>query len=124
LVGQNAFDANAVSLEERRGSEEKCGRSVVMLVGLDLDIGQSAVVVDSNVEEVIAARLEVPAVLLALTSTQQPVAAARRHTAQLLYVDVDQLPRPVPDVANRNSTGSVEVAEPGISVPAQDCVDG
>ena len=89
----------------RPGQEPGAGRG--LLVGQDLGVGQPGVVVDGDMDEVIANTMAVPGVG---SSAVQPPAAPLRDAAQLLDVDVDQLPGLVTLIAVGAAAGG---AQPG-----------
>ena len=72
-VGHHALDLDAVGGEEARGADQEARAGLAALVGVHLDIGHARVVIDRDVQEVVA----VPAVRRACRgSTAHPVAAA------------------------------------------------
>jgi len=71
------------------------------------------------VEVVIADREAVPGAL-----AEDPVAAAWRDPAKALHVDVDQLARPLPDIADRRTGEAVGVSEATEAIPTKDAVHG
>src|SRR4051794_41279115 len=51
VVGDQAFDGDAVALVERDGAAQKADRGGGFLVGEDFDVGQAGAVVDGDVHE-------------------------------------------------------------------------
>src|SRR3990170_4419106 len=81
-----------------------------------LQVGPPGGVVHRYVDEVVAypSRPSRPADLPA----QEAVPAARRDASQLLDVQVEEFPRPLPDVAHRYRGGAIPVPETGETMTA------
>ena len=90
------------------------------LVGLDLDVGDPAHVVDRDMEEVVAGatRAGRPA-----DRTRDPVATAGGNSADLLNVDVEELTRALADVPDRDGRRAVEIRQAGQAVTSEDLAD-
>ena len=88
-------------------------RALRELVRADRDVGDPARVVDRDVEIVVAA-LGVPASVVA----EDQMTAAGWHPAETLHVDVDQLARSLPDIANRSLGQPICVSETAQAVSA------
>src|SRR5215217_3409819 len=120
IVGQQALDFDAVALEERHRSAQERDRGCRLLVWEHLGVGQTAAVVNGDVDELPAGRLaalavavgEGPVVVLA-----QPVAdalsGAALDAAKPLDVDVDQLAGAGTLVA----AGGLEAETPSLPIP-------
>src|SRR5918994_1789406 len=98
IVGQQALDFDAVALEERHRSAQERDRGCRLLVWEHLGVGQTAAVVNRDVDELPADRLAALAVAVGdgpVVVLAQPVAdalsGAALDAAKPLDVDVDQL---------------------------------
>jgi hypothetical protein len=76
---------------------------------VDLDEGSPARIIDGPVDVVeTGARPR-----CAVAPTAEPMAAASGDPAELLDVDVEQLPRALPDVADGDTRGAIAITQPG-----------
>jgi hypothetical protein len=91
---------------------------------VDLDVGVAGVVVDRDVEVVVAAGTEDPIPARFVGAPEHLPTSAWAHPTELLHVDVDELARPVPLVAHRYRRGTVKVIQTRQAVTAEHRVDG
>ncbi len=105
--------------EERGCLLNEADRAAGLLVGSDGDIRHPGRVVDRDVEVVVSDRVAV-----SRSVAEDPVAAAGRHPAEALDVDVDQLARPLADVADRDSGQAVGMGQAADAVATEDAVHG
>jgi hypothetical protein len=124
-VGHDTLDLDAVSCEEAASVEQKAGCRAVPLVGVDLDEGQATGVIDRHMNVFVARsnRVPVPASAEALLPRQHASATARRNSAELFGVDVDQLAWMLAKVTNWHSSRAVVVMQAAHPVPVQNSVN-
>jgi hypothetical protein len=113
VVGHHPLDTDAMASEEPDGLLDERDRALRELVRADRDVGDPARVVDRDVEIIVAA-LGVPASVVA----EDPMTAAGWYPAETLHVDVDQLARSLPDIANRSPGQPICVSETAQAVAA------
>ncbi len=94
------------------------------LVGHVGDIGEPGVVVDDDLEVVVARTRASSVVRGARRPAEEPVAAAVGDPAELLVVLVDERARVVVDVADRHARQAIGVAQPGVAGPGEDGIHG
>jgi hypothetical protein len=99
-----AFVGDAVAGEPGRGPEQEVGAGRALLVGQNLGVGQPGVVVDGGVDVVVAD----PSAAGLLAAAVDAPAAAGRDPAELLDVEVDQVPGPVAFVAVGGGAGGAD----------------
>jgi len=103
VVGEDAFDVDAVAGEEGDCAAQETGSGFGAFIGEHFDVGEPAVVVDRDVDEVPAGVAGPAAVdrdlALALSAAADAVAGTR-NAAQILDVDVHELARPLTLVAD------------------------
>ena len=87
VVSHDALDDGAPGSEEVSGAHQECRTGVSALVGMNLGVGQTAVIVDRRVHVVVATSGAVAPRL----PTEDPPATARRNAPQLLHIDMNQL---------------------------------
>jgi hypothetical protein len=98
VVGHDALDADAVAGEEVDRPPEEAGRRDCLLVDQHLGVGEAAVVVDRDVDELPAGVADAAAIGgVGVGGLAAPVAgdamAGAQDSAELLDVDVDELAR-------------------------------
>src|SRR5215213_5871675 len=100
VVGQDRFDLDAVATVEGNGAAEEADRGRGFLVGEDFGVGEAAVIVDGDVDELVAdgvasssGLVDVARVVMLSPAADAP-AGATLDPAQLLDVDVDELAGP------------------------------
>jgi len=99
VVGEDALDLDAVAGKEDDGAVEKAGRGRGPFVGEDFGVGETAVVVDGDVDVVPAAEAAAMAVRVGAARASgaawacADALASRLETAELLDVDVNELAR-------------------------------
>ena len=101
VVGEDAFDLDAVAGEEGECALEEADRGGGFFVGEDFGVGETAVVVDGDVDELPADRAPVASGASrrrgrarSRRATADAFAGATLDAAELLDVDVDELARP------------------------------
>src|SRR4051812_8167027 len=101
VVGHHPFDlVDAVVGEVRSAAAEEGRAGSALLVGQDLGVGQSRVVIDQRVHVVVAELAGAVAGGLAGRASQRSPSTASGDAAELLDVYVQQLARPGPLVAD------------------------
>jgi len=108
-VGHDPLDPHPQIGEAlRRVQQEPGGRSSV-LVGEDPEVGHPRVIVHRHVDVVVAH----PDSLVGGggASSQGPMPSSWADASELLHVNVQELTRSVPDVADGNPSGPVRVAQ-------------
>jgi hypothetical protein len=126
VVGHDTFDLDAMAGKEACRLEQEPGCCDVSLVAANLNKGQSARVVDGDVDVVVAGSKRVPSAALseALLFWEHAMSAAGRNSTELLCVDVNQLARMLTDVADRDTGEAVMVAQPTGAMAMKNLVDG
>ncbi len=127
VVGHHCGDGDSRVGEELVGPGPECGGGLLLLIAQDLGVGEAGVVVDSVVEERVAATATAVAVVVSVASlsTQHAVAAAVGDAALLLDVHVHQLPGPGLLVSDRAGPphgqpgGLVEMVQQRHRIPLQ-----
>ena len=105
--------------KNRTVSAMKVTRAVRLLIGPDGDVGDPGRVVDRDMEVVVADRQRVAGSL-----AEQPVAAAGRDAPEALHVDVEQLARPLSDIADGDPGQPVGMGKAAHAVAPEDAVHG
>src|SRR4051812_2157463 len=107
VVGEDAFDSDPVAAEEAKSADEEVGGSERLLVREHFGVGEPAVVVDCDVDELPSDRAVSATVRITATrpvTPWRPAADAFAGTAldssELLDVDMNQLARAALLVAN------------------------
>jgi hypothetical protein len=97
VVGQHALDADAVALVEGDGATKEAGRCCRLLVVEDLGVGEAAVVVDGDMDVLVAdgvadaaGSVGVAAVVV-LPAIADPPPGAAVDPAEFLDIDVEEL---------------------------------
>ena len=103
--------------EERNRLGDEADGARCLLVGTDGNVRDACGVVDCDVEVVVPDPPIAPGV-----RSEHPVTAAGRHASEAFDVDVDELARPFPDIADGNPGEPIGVGEPAHAMPAQDAV--
>ena len=91
VVGEDPLDLDAVSVVVGDGATEEAGSGRGFLVGEDLGVGEAAVVVDGDVD-VLPALVVAAAVVAAAGDAAGDAVAGPGDPAELLDVDMDELP--------------------------------
>ena len=125
VVGEDSFDGDSSFCEPGHGAFQDSDSGLGPLVGTDLDVGDSGVVIDHGVQErgadhgpVVLAALPSAVggrlgVELALLPAQKPVSAAVRNVGELGDVDVDHRAGVRVLIATQRLAGDpVDVGEP------------
>ncbi len=76
VVGEDAFDGDPVAAEEAQGTDEEPGGRDCFLVAQDLGVGESAVVVDCDVDVFPADRAAIVAVAVTAARVRLSLAGA------------------------------------------------
>jgi hypothetical protein len=120
VVGHDPLDRDAQGLVPRHGPLSEIGGRLLALVGQGLGLGNARAVVNGDVEVVVTesadpafghpvlVRVVVPG---AHQPAMHPPTTPIRDAGLLLDIDVDQLSRPLPLVADHRLGGAVDVAE-------------
>jgi hypothetical protein len=103
----------------RTGQEGGARRSA--FVGEHFDVGEPGVIVDGDVEVVVAH--DVGSVVRPGLPSELAPTAAGTDLAELLHVDVDEFPETLPLVADRRAGGPVGLPEPRNTRAPEDPVD-
>ena len=103
--------------EEGDGLLDEADRARALLVRANRDIGNPGRVVDRDVEIVVSDRVAVSRIV-----AEHAVTAARRHPAEALDVDMDQLARSLSDIADGSSGQSVGMGQAAQAMTAEDAV--
>ena len=85
------WTAHSVLVEPGRGAVQEPGAGGVALVGEGLDVGEAGVVVDRDVQEVVAHGTALVPVGDGGVAPVQAPAAAVGDPAELLHIDMEQL---------------------------------
>ena len=100
VVGEHPLDLDAVALVEGDGAVEEAGDGGCLLVVEHLGVGETAVVVDGDVDVLpadsvadVAGPVGVFGVVVLSAAAAHPPAGAALDAAELLDVDVEQLAR-------------------------------
>src|SRR5207302_6392334 len=101
--------------------EQERGRGRTALIRAAPDVGEPGAVVHRHVQVVVAGALVARG---RRGAAEEAVTAPERNAAQLLGIEVQQLPRMLAHVADWDPRAAVAVAQPGDAMPAQDAVDG
>ena len=117
VVGHDALDGDAMGGEEGQRPGEEGAGAFLLLVGQDLGVGEPGGIVDADMDQVPA-----DALLLAAAVAGDAMADAV-DPAELLGVDVDQLARCGPLVADHRRL-RIERRQAAETEPAQDRPDG
>src|SRR5271169_21457 len=108
VVGEQPFDLDAVAVVKHDSALQKRDRGCGLLVAEDFGVGETAVVVDADVDVFpadavapLATTVGVGRVVVLMQTVAPALAGAALDPAELLDVDVDELARPRAFVANR-----------------------
>ena len=115
VVGHDLPHGDAVSGEPGHGPGPEAGAGGAAFVGQDLGVGQPRMVIDGGVDVVVA---EPSLAVGPLAASVHAPAAIGWDPAELLDVDVDQVPGPVAFVPQRRRTGRTD-HHPGDRVQAR-----
>jgi len=123
VVGEDRLDGYAVAGKEHARSVQEGGRGCGFLIVEDLGVGESAVVVDGDVDVLPADGAAKPTAVIAaapveVLAAEHMFASAALDPAELLDVDVYELARPRALVTHRLL--EPEPAKPAKSEPGQD----
>jgi hypothetical protein len=107
VVCEDAFDGDPVAAEETKSADEEAGSSDCFLVWEHFGVGEAAVVVNGDVDELPSDRAVFTPVgfkpggpVAARCPATYAFACATLDPSELLDVDVDELPGPAPLVAD------------------------
>src|ERR671930_2087643 len=125
VVGEHAFDGDAVAAVEGDRALQEAGRGRGLLVAEDLRVGEAAVVVDRDVDVLpalaaasVAVAVGIGAGGAAASVAERALAGAAFDSTELLDVDVHELARPRALVAERLL--EPELAQHAPAEPGQD----
>jgi hypothetical protein len=125
VVGQDAFDGDAVGGEPGGGSSQEGRPGGGGFVGQVFDVGQAGAVVQGGVQVGVSHAVAAVLVRAAGRPAEDLVAAAVGDAAELFDVDVDQFAGPGAFVASHGFTGGpVADDQSGQVVPDEDAVGG
>jgi hypothetical protein len=91
LVGHHPIDPDALVGEMSRGSDQEACAGLTSLVGMDLDVSVAGVVIDRDVQVVVAHRVAVASGADVSGTASQLPASSRPDLAEILHVDVHEL---------------------------------
>jgi hypothetical protein len=113
------LDVNSQASEVGCRVQEELLRLRAVVGDPDLRVGNSRAIVNCDRD-----KLPASASSDSRPFTEQGMTAAERNSAQLLDVDVEQITRPLSDIANTQAGRSVAITQPSFTLPAQNRVYG